>query len=191
MNRVTSKQSQTESAKEATLATTRREGSNAPIVVLDDDDDISISSPRSFAQARGAASNRNEPIPVANETDLELRLGPIGMATANISHQRHGRAPSNMTIVLCDDSQDSNEKVPKKRKDVQQWNSDTHAEDSKEIKLICAICMNNMEEETSTICGHIFCKSCITSAIQIQKKCPTCRRKLTRSNIHRIYLSSA
>ncbi|CAA6660071.1 unnamed protein product [Spirodela intermedia] len=45
----------------------------------------------------------------------------------------------------------------------------------------------NHEEETSTVCGHIFCKPCITDAI-LQRKCPACRVKLSIQNIHRIYL---
>ncbi|MCO5573148.1 hypothetical protein L7F22_026914 [Adiantum nelumboides] len=61
---------------------------------------------------------------------------------------------------------------------------------SKDVQLTCAICMDATKEETSTVCGHIFCRPCILGAIKTQKKCPTCRRKLTNSNIHRIYLSS-
>lgn len=57
-----------------------------------------------------------------------------------------------------------------------------------EYRFKCAICMENLKEETSTICGHIFCGACIKGAIQAQKKCPTCRKKLNMKNIHRIYL---
>lgn len=63
--------------------------------------------------------------------------------------------------------------------------------DFSEVKLKCVICMEAMKEETSTMCGHIFCRVCITNAIRAQKKCPTCREKLTISSIHRIYLPGA
>ncbi|KAJ0988725.1 hypothetical protein J5N97_007081 [Dioscorea zingiberensis] len=63
--------------------------------------------------------------------------------------------------------------------------------DFTEVKLKCVICMEAMKEETSTVCGHVFCKACIINAIQVQKKCPTCREKLTINNIHRIYLPGA
>ncbi|CAA7396384.1 unnamed protein product [Spirodela intermedia] len=59
---------------------------------------------------------------------------------------------------------------------------------TKEVKLRCNICMGIMREETSTVCGHIFCKPCITDAILLQRKCPACRVKLSIQNIHRIYL---
>jgi late competence protein required for DNA uptake (superfamily II DNA/RNA helicase) len=61
-------------------------------------------------------------------------------------------------------------------------------EKEEDNRLKCAICMDTMQEETSTICGHLFCQSCIQGAIKTQKKCPTCRKKLTMKNIHRIYI---
>lgn len=61
----------------------------------------------------------------------------------------------------------------------------------KEATFTCAVCWCPLKEETSTICGHIFCSECIRTAIKAQKKCPTCRRKLTRRNIHRVYLPTS
>eukprot|EP00249_Psilotum_nudum_P018760 c26952_g1_i1 orf=639-974(-) len=61
---------------------------------------------------------------------------------------------------------------------------------SKKIKLICPICMDNIKEETSTVCGHIFCWACIKGAMRVRKRCPTCRKRLSTSHIHRIYISS-
>ncbi|XP_062165402.1 uncharacterized protein LOC133871927 isoform X2 [Alnus glutinosa] len=55
----------------------------------------------------------------------------------------------------------------------------------------CAICMGQLIEETSTKCGHIFCKKCIEVAIAIQHKCPTCRHKLRKRDIFRVYLPTA
>ncbi|KAL5192936.1 E3 ubiquitin-protein ligase COP1 [Glycine soja] len=48
----------------------------------------------------------------------------------------------------------------------------------------CPICMSALEEETSTRCGHIFCKNCIRAALSAQAKCPTCR-KVTRNSLIR------
>jgi E3 ubiquitin-protein ligase RNF4 len=58
----------------------------------------------------------------------------------------------------------------------------------KEPKFTCPICLNELMEAASTSCGHIFCKKCIKAALQAQKKCPTCRKKLCGSNFHRVYL---
>ncbi|PKA60944.1 Peroxisome biogenesis factor 10 [Apostasia shenzhenica] len=48
--------------------------------------------------------------------------------------------------------------------------------------------MSTLKEPSSTICGHVFCHECITMAVNKLKKCPTCRRKLNKKSIHRIFL---
>uniref|UniRef100_A0A0E0B4Z1 RING-type domain-containing protein n=2 Tax=Oryza glumipatula TaxID=40148 RepID=A0A0E0B4Z1_9ORYZ len=62
---------------------------------------------------------------------------------------------------------------------------------AKEPIFNCPVCWNKLEEPSTTICGHIFCTTCIKQAIQIQKKCPTCRKSLRANNFHRIYLPNS
>lgn len=55
----------------------------------------------------------------------------------------------------------------------------------------CPICLESktaVPEIMSTTCGHIFCGTCIRSAVRIHKKCPTCRKKLTAKQFHKIFL---
>jgi len=52
----------------------------------------------------------------------------------------------------------------------------------------CTVCLGEMEKMSSTTCGHVFCWDCIRRAVATQQKCPTCRKKLTTKQIHRIYL---
>ncbi|XP_051227807.1 probable histone acetyltransferase HAC-like 1 [Lolium perenne] len=59
---------------------------------------------------------------------------------------------------------------------------------SKEPKFSCPVCMNELVNASSTTCGHIFCQKCIWASIQAQSKCPTCRRTLSLSDFHRVYL---
>ncbi|KQJ90896.1 E3 ubiquitin-protein ligase RNF4 isoform X2 [Brachypodium distachyon] len=61
----------------------------------------------------------------------------------------------------------------------------------KEPIFTCPVCWNKLEEPSTTICGHIFCTSCIKQSIQVQKKCPTCRKSLRMNNFHRIYLPNS
>ncbi|KAL6506540.1 hypothetical protein OROGR_024721 [Orobanche gracilis] len=58
----------------------------------------------------------------------------------------------------------------------------------KEPTFSCPVCMGALVEETSTKCGHIFCKACIKAAIAAQSRCPTCRKRTTAKDIFRIYL---
>lgn len=57
--------------------------------------------------------------------------------------------------------------------------------------LDCAICLESVikREPVSTICGHIFCKSCIEECISLKQKCPLCKKKLSMKKIHRVYLN--
>ncbi|PFH61570.1 hypothetical protein XA68_16993 [Ophiocordyceps unilateralis] len=43
----------------------------------------------------------------------------------------------------------------------------------------CAICYEAPSAPVITNCKHVFCRPCITKAIQIQHKCPMCRNSLT------------
>eukprot|EP01018_Ginkgo_biloba_P017740 Gb_19949 [translate_table: standard] len=190
---------QWELEKGGTLDVNQYSGANDPILVEDDDEEVQLSSPRSFAQARNVVSRRTIRVPAINEEDLELRLGFTGTPTATGRRRiadRNGclqrkQVPLNKTINLSDDGEEDELIYFKKRKHGLPSSSNSPIIQVKEIKLTCAICMDSMKEETSTVCGHIFCKRCIVSAIQFQKKCPTCRRKLSSNNIHRIYLSSS
>uniref|UniRef100_A0A0C9RHG3 TSA: Wollemia nobilis Ref_Wollemi_Transcript_22003_940 transcribed RNA sequence n=1 Tax=Wollemia nobilis TaxID=56998 RepID=A0A0C9RHG3_9CONI len=191
---------QSESTKEVKLATNWSRGPHAPpILVLldDDDDDVVVSSSRSFAQSTSVASQQSGRQPIITDEDLELRLGfaattgTVRTSADNNARRKNSRVPVNNTIDLCDEVGETNQSFSRRRKNGQQLGSDVESDESKEVKLTCPICMSTMEEETSTPCGHIFCKKCITSVIQLQKKCPTCRKKVTSNQIHRIYLFSS
>lgn len=93
------------------------------------------------------------------------------------------RMTSGSVIYTRDDDvptvMDANQPIPEAEKEA-----------SDETALICPVCMSTLNEPSSTTCGHLFCSSCIEKAIEKQKKCPTCRKKLTKRNFHRIYLPS-
>ncbi|CAN1150813.1 Uncharacterized RING finger protein C548.05c [Linum perenne] len=46
-------------------------------------------------------------------------------------------------------------------------------------RLRCPICISErVRDPTATLCGHVFCKTCIETALIWNKKCPTCRAPL-------------
>ncbi|URE27740.1 Zinc finger, C3HC4 type (RING finger) [Musa troglodytarum] len=144
------------------------------ILIEDDDDDVQMYPPSS-GEAIRFDQYTSSLAPTIREDDLELRLG-VGA--------------SNFYPVSSNGWNDTSEDG---YKDPNAWksgkaSSSQYMSNIIEVKLRCAICMDTMKEETTTTCGHVFCKACIISAIRVQKRCPTCREKLSQSNIHRIYL---
>uniref|UniRef100_A0A0E0FXN8 RING-type domain-containing protein n=2 Tax=Oryza TaxID=4527 RepID=A0A0E0FXN8_ORYNI len=176
--------------------------SSCPIIVDDIDDDVVIYSASSFPQVRQQAP-RTEPV-VTIEDDSETTPGQAGDAVdehvdillsltlgryPRHGHQRSSNISTSPVIHIIDTPsnvlkleflQYTYQALPEPEKAV-----------PKEPTFNCPVCMNELVEPSSTICGHIFCKQCIKASIQAQKKCPTCRRKLTMNNFHRVYLPSA
>uniref|UniRef100_A0A0A9GCL4 RING-type domain-containing protein n=1 Tax=Arundo donax TaxID=35708 RepID=A0A0A9GCL4_ARUDO len=159
-----------------------------PIDVEAIDDDVVIYPSRSLPQPR-QQSTRMERITVIIDDDSETNPGPAGDALdehvntllslgINLRHELP-RASINCPVISLLDTPDvsSIKAPPQPVKEV-----------PKEPKFTCPVCMNELTEPSSTICGHIFCKKCIVASIQAQKKCPTCRRKLHKNNFHRVYL---
>ncbi|XP_062229802.1 uncharacterized protein LOC133927368 isoform X2 [Phragmites australis] len=159
-----------------------------PIDVEAIDDDVVIYPSRSLPHAR-QQSTRMEHITVIIDDDSETNPGPAGDALDEHVNtllslginRRHElpRASNNCPVISLLDTPEviSIKAPPEPVKEV-----------TKEPKFTCPVCMNELTDASSTICGHIFCKKCIEASIQAQKKCPTCRRKLNKSNYHRVYL---
>ncbi|GFN98684.1 E3 ubiquitin-protein ligase pdzrn3 [Plakobranchus ocellatus] len=50
-------------------------------------------------------------------------------------------------------------------------------------ELVCGICMNVLDDPKETPCRHVFCRICITTALENKRRCPMCRR---RCKIHEL-----
>jgi hypothetical protein len=53
--------------------------------------------------------------------------------------------------------------------------------------LKCSICLDIIQDMTSTICGHVYCGKCIRAAIRATSKCPLCQRKIRLKDIHGLF----
>ncbi|KYQ99915.1 hypothetical protein DLAC_03883 [Tieghemostelium lacteum] len=52
----------------------------------------------------------------------------------------------------------------------------------------CPICFEKMVVMSATTCGHVFCSSCINSALKRRKLCPVCNHKLNVKSVHPLFL---
>uniref|UniRef100_A0A453GBC4 RING-type domain-containing protein n=1 Tax=Aegilops tauschii subsp. strangulata TaxID=200361 RepID=A0A453GBC4_AEGTS len=114
-------------------------------------------------------------------------LGHVNtMLSLGITPTRHDLSGASINNLLTHnlDTRESNRFSPK----VAQARPAPMKDLPREPKFTCPVCINELVDASSTICGHIFCKKCIEASIRFQKKCPTCRRRLTLRNFHRIYL---
>ncbi|KAK9140922.1 hypothetical protein Scep_010603 [Stephania cephalantha] len=155
------------------------------------DDDVVISSPRSFAEARNKA-RRNNGVTVI-EDDLQIRSGDSEEVVTRLSlssNNARRRRTSNQAIIDSDSYINLEGSNSSKRRKVTKSVEPSPPPPPKEPVFTCPVCIGPLTEETSTKCGHIFCKKCIKTAIAAQSKCPTCRRKLTAKDTFRVYLPS-
>lgn len=60
----------------------------------------------------------------------------------------------------------------------------------KRSRLVCAICFERLEDQdvATTICGHLFCLACIEKSIEKHNVCPSCKKSITKNDVHRVYL---
>ncbi|KAJ7852254.1 hypothetical protein B0H13DRAFT_2084296, partial [Mycena leptocephala] len=57
--------------------------------------------------------------------------------------------------------------------------------DNRHLRLICPMCRKFPEHMTVTLCGHVFCQTCISDLI----KCPVCTEQISAQNLSKVYPS--
>ncbi|KAK4104906.1 hypothetical protein N658DRAFT_493007 [Parathielavia hyrcaniae] len=62
------------------------------------------------------------------------------------------------------------------------------AESSSEEQRMCVICQSSFDIGVLTVCGHQFCKECITLWFRAHRTCPVCKRHLHQADLHDILL---
>ncbi|RZC62219.1 hypothetical protein C5167_023996 [Papaver somniferum] len=161
------------------------------------DDEVVISSPRSFAEAKRNKAFRNLEILITAERPAppppprESRVDETG-STLNSSYNMRKRPAASNAVINCDHYINLDGRSNSKKKCAVKPAITPQAAPPKpppkEAAFSCPVCMSSLVEATSTKCGHIFCKQCIKSALSAQNKCPTCRKKLTMKDTIRVYL---
>ncbi|KAK0739257.1 SNF2 family N-terminal domain-containing protein [Apiosordaria backusii] len=61
-------------------------------------------------------------------------------------------------------------------------------ESGSEESKTCIICQSTFSIGVLTVCGHQFCKECITLWWKAHRKCPVCKKQLNSNNLHDITL---
>lgn len=142
------------------------------------DDDVAFSSPRAFAEAKNK-SRRNQ----SRNVIIEVESDEHNTRRAHNNPKRR-RFPANQDRNCGPyiNLESSNNYV------TDNVVSPPPPQPPKEPTFSCPICMGPLVEETSTKCGHIFCRACIRHAISTQAKCPTCRKRVVAKDLIRVFL---
>ncbi|KAF7149540.1 hypothetical protein RHSIM_Rhsim02G0060800 [Rhododendron simsii] len=157
------------------------------------DDDVVICSPRSFVEARENA-RRNRGVVEVIDAERDFRRGHSESAVVLFPSGNNRRKGGSTKRANVNGDRwinlESNEKA-KSNNVCEALEVYQSVPPPKAPSFSCPVCMGPFVEETSTKCGHIFCKKCICGAIAAQSKCPTCRRKLKVKDTIRIYLPTS
>ncbi|XP_076944148.1 uncharacterized protein LOC143614658 isoform X2 [Bidens hawaiensis] len=164
-------------------------GSTQPVAIdveelHDDDDDVVISSPRAFEEAKKRSRRTQRTVVVDLEADVVSRHG------ATQAYKRK-RGPPTGPVINCElyvNRNGSSGSMRERAQYVAPQPPPPPPPPKEPTTFSCPVCIGPLVEEVTTKCGHIFCKACITAAINTQHKCPTCRKKLTNRNLIRVYL---
>ncbi|KAL9662538.1 hypothetical protein QQ045_027371 [Rhodiola kirilowii] len=163
---------------------------NAPVPIDVDafDDEVLISSPRAFAEARNNSRRVRAPTVVVDVDSEEqtTRFANCYKRRRNSSNCRPVNV-DHVYINLETSCNSKNDKCTGQSKNVAPP-PPPPPPPPPEPAFSCPICMGQLVEEMTTKCGHIFCKKCIQTAISVKSICPTCRKRVNKKDVIRIYL---
>lgn len=56
-------------------------------------------------------------------------------------------------------------------------------------RMTCTVCSEDFRDHCITICGHVFCKACISDNIKSRnRKCPVCKVTFDKRDVQRLFL---
>ncbi|KAK9013341.1 hypothetical protein V6N11_041354 [Hibiscus sabdariffa] len=143
------------------------------------EDDVIESSATAFAEAINNSRRSSR------RTVVDVDSGRPARPTTN-NQNKHKRFLPSQTVINCDHYINLDSTPQSIVKEIIKPQPPP-----REPTFNCTICMGSLTEETSTRCGHIFCKACIKAEIAAQGKCPTCRKRVTVKELIRVFLPSA
>lgn len=180
-----------------------------PVLSKSYDDYLSISSPDSvisISSSSPSSSPRrdyNQPIERAIEDEI---FGSL-IRTMDQNQRKHpsvlkraGRSKEIPLLTLPEDESSDEEinailhkkqKVPEKKKRDDSSPQSTSSHNKSRSELECAVCLESMNSKrgtSATTCGHVYCTPCIEEVIKKKGECPTCRKALDSTQVHKLFL---
>ncbi|OQR85433.1 hypothetical protein ACHHYP_11843 [Achlya hypogyna] len=162
------------------------------VPVVESDDDVVLAGVRS-------APDSDDEILITDANGAPIvAMVPIRVAGSHhVAHHRSG-APAPRLDEVIELNSDGEESVPKRLRQspvapsaAQRLSEERHRQeivDTSKARLRCPLCLDPFQDMTSTACGHVYCRECISKAVEKIRMCPLCQRKLTKKDLHAIFL---
>eukprot|EP00741_Cyanophora_paradoxa_P016839 tig00020943_g16263.t1 len=165
-------------------------------LVIESDDDLQVTHVakrpavvpkrrRIIVHAGPVDLDAEEPQPAHSSLDKTPSVVDLeSQAPVPARRRRAARASDEDVVVLAE----------KKNPNASPMASNTAAKKSKarerrvEKSFECPICLDSLrgKELSSTIC--VFCTACLFAALDATQMCPTCRKRLKKSQTHKLFL---
>ncbi|KAJ5433006.1 uncharacterized protein N7458_012162 [Penicillium daleae] len=160
-------------------------------------------SPRRFREVSSTPSV--SPIASSSSSSPDPHSMPRGTKRKRRHNEGgpHSSAPSNrpqspiesIDLTEVEGSSALAKALAKQREDAVKAQSTDEADKARSMLIAyqCPVCMDNLEDATSTSCGHLFCHKCIVEYLQsiddqcteqgkqTKGTCPVCRKTITRN----------
>ena len=141
--------------------------------------------PSAEREGEPSSSGREDVVDLLDEEDAE----PPAMVTRG-TKRRVSERLANVVDLTKEESDDENPPRCEEVQFVTAVDSPPRPPPAVTSHINCAICMDKVgaKELASTVCGHVFWFACITQSMKTLKKCPTCRKSLRPTQVHRLYV---
>lgn len=104
--------------------------------------------------------------------------------SARETFNHFAQIPKHLHNILIDIT-NSPSKKPEQRAETKDVGCQTNLQMEENPVVQCPICLESvLNKAVSTMCGHIFCKPCISATLQYSKKCPMCNKVLTGNKVY-------
>ncbi|KAJ0400383.1 hypothetical protein ATCC90586_008496 [Pythium insidiosum] len=169
-------------------------------LTADSDDEPVVESIRPDPHAPSSAQDDDE------DDDVQIVGTSVVPTTSRESHPTVAQPPLQPQLsrkrrrrptggASSSSGDDSGQQAANKRPlpDVHSAESTTISMENNEVlerfkqSLKCSICLDVLQDMSSTICGHIYCGKCIRLAIHMTHKCPLCQRPLRPKDMHPLF----
>ncbi|EGC29780.1 hypothetical protein DICPUDRAFT_84227 [Dictyostelium purpureum] len=150
-----------------------------------------IKGNRKYRNDRGSLNNRkngqiiNNTIIFVNNSNKKFKINNLNIDNSNIN-------------IINKDERNKKQKVDNSKKDEEPNERrenenpiNSSSEGGKKTHFQCNICKDGMmlDSITAAMCGHCFCLACIEGHLKKSNTCPTCKKRIHKSQIHPMYLN--